>query len=638
MNHNQIRLQYNEFKSILGETEAKRQIAHVSGISVSNLNRILNPPDVQDFIDSIGSIGNFEQMYRGGDFVNTLLIVPSNNSNSKLPLPKLEKSSLGFYQALCKISMYLAFNKIPSNKSQYNELITILKSGCNNPELLNKVIQRLVLAFDPHDRGNPSGENLKHSLIRCYEHEFTSPGDRRFDTDDMILGSKVGKNTAKGKAQAKKFYGDPIWVSENHSPLQILLRDVLPDRINKNKKLLTIRKVFMNVMFEIPECSPELFQTRRTELFARLQELNPSINKSEVNTSNINSAKIPKRCALFELCIPQMVPEFLGECSFTYEAVRRQPKKTSSNNKSPSKKKSPSNNKKNENLKKIIVEYLRHHQTISFTKPNGENTSNFMNTNNDNKVFTEGLNLYIECSPPNNRETRDEIIKRFAQVAEELGIDLSKTLSTYDIKRIIGYETKTINVLQYIIDELGNTNITPQDIRTALKEPNSQRTLNFIRQLPGNTNKNKLLRKLTELKNTPVYTGERKNAIDKLLNNRGNNSGQGNNQEKKNTFKRKVRNMYTLQELSDNQLNRYIELTGPAGVTYRNSQIRNTVTGFLAGGKRKPIKKTSTKKVRKHNGIVQTGPNKGKLKKGYKYSGKKLKNGLREITKKKSTK
>ena len=43
------------------------------------------------------------------------------------------------------------------------------------------------------------------------------------------------------------------------------------------------------------------------------------------------------------------------------------------------------------------------------------------------------------------------------------------------------------------------------------------------------------------------------------------------------------------------------------------------------GGKRK------TKKVRKHRGIVQTGGNKGKLRKWYKYSGKKLKNGKAEI-------
>jgi len=51
------------------------------------------------------------------------------------------------------------------------------------------------------------------------------------------------------------------------------------------------------------------------------------------------------------------------------------------------------------------------------------------------------------------------------------------------------------------------------------------------------------------------------------------------------------------------------------------------------GGKTK-----KTKKVRKHRGIHQTGGNKGKLKKGYKYSGKRLKNGKAEIKKVKSKK
>ena len=37
------------------------------------------------------------------------------------------------------------------------------------------------------------------------------------------------------------------------------------------------------------------------------------------------------------------------------------------------------------------------------------------------------------------------------------------------------------------------------------------------------------------------------------------------------------------------------------------------------------------KKIRKHRGIRQTGGNKGKLKKGYKYSGKRFKNGKAEI-------
>jgi hypothetical protein len=45
-----------------------------------------------------------------------------------------------------------------------------------------------------------------------------------------------------------------------------------------------------------------------------------------------------------------------------------------------------------------------------------------------------------------------------------------------------------------------------------------------------------------------------------------------------------------------------------------------------------------SKKIRKHKGIIQTGGNKGRLRKGYKYSGKKLKNGMPEILKVKSIK
>jgi hypothetical protein len=41
---------------------------------------------------------------------------------------------------------------------------------------------------------------------------------------------------------------------------------------------------------------------------------------------------------------------------------------------------------------------------------------------------------------------------------------------------------------------------------------------------------------------------------------------------------------------------------------------------------------------RKHQAIIQSGGNKGKLKKGYRYSGKKLKNGLPQIVKIKKTK
>ena len=48
--------------------------------------------------------------------------------------------------------------------------------------------------------------------------------------------------------------------------------------------------------------------------------------------------------------------------------------------------------------------------------------------------------------------------------------------------------------------------------------------------------------------------------------------------------------------------------------------------------------KTGGKKVRKHKGIIQTGGKSGKLKKGYRYSGKKLKSGLPQIVKAKSKK
>ena len=92
--------------------------------------------------------------------------------------------------------------------------------------------------------------------------------------------------------------------------------------------------------------------------------------------------------------------------------------------------------------------------------------------------------------------------------------------------------------------------------------------------------------------------------------------------------------MFNPEELSDNKLNQYVKNTGLEGLKYTNNQLKNTITPYLTqGGKREPVKKSSTKKVRKHQGIIQTGGNKGKLKKGYKYSGKTLKNGQKEIIK-----
>jgi hypothetical protein len=64
--------------------------------------------------------------------------------------------------------------------------------------------------------------------------------------------------------------------------------------------------------------------------------------------------------------------------------------------------------------------------------------------------------------------------------------------------------------------------------------------------------------------------------------------------------------------------------------TANNTQTGNnnqTGNGIL----KKKTKKT--KKVRKHRGIIQTGGSKGKLKKGYRFSGKRLKSGMSEIVK-----
>ena len=80
--------------------------------------------------------------------------------------------------------------------------------------------------------------------------------------------------------------------------------------------------------------------------------------------------------------------------------------------------------------------------------------------------------------------------------------------------------------------------------------------------------------------------------------------------------------------------NRIRVLTAPVieGNTPLTGAPAQIVAQMIDGGK----KTKKTKKTRKHKGIVQTGGNKGKLRKGYKYTGKKLKNGSAEIVKCKS--
>jgi hypothetical protein len=67
------------------------------------------------------------------------------------------------------------------------------------------------------------------------------------------------------------------------------------------------------------------------------------------------------------------------------------------------------------------------------------------------------------------------------------------------------------------------------------------------------------------------------------------------------------------------------------GAIYREQHKSGSDTTH--GGQK--LNKKVTKKPRKHKGIVQTGKNKGKLKKGYKYNGKKTSTGLKIIVMKK---
>ena len=65
-----------------------------------------------------------------------------------------------------------------------------------------------------------------------------------------------------------------------------------------------------------------------------------------------------------------------------------------------------------------------------------------------------------------------------------------------------------------------------------------------------------------------------------------------------------------------------------------NSKEKVTVESLskISGGKKKRvIRKSNKKQIRKHRGIIQTGGNTGRLRKGYKYTGRRLKNGKAEI-------
>jgi hypothetical protein len=87
------------------------------------------------------------------------------------------------------------------------------------------------------------------------------------------------------------------------------------------------------------------------------------------------------------------------------------------------------------------------------------------------------------------------------------------------------------------------------------------------------------------------------------------------------------------------------ELHNPISIDPSLEEDEKTNSGIVQSSGRKKRKVSKIRKhkniqkiTRKHTGIVQSGGNKGRLKKGYKYSGKKLKSGLPQIIKCKAKK
>ena len=116
----------------------------------------------------------------------------------------------------------------------------------------------------------------------------------------------------------------------------------------------------------------------------------------------------------------------------------------------------------------------------------------------------------------------------------------------------------------------------------------------------------------------PVLLSRARNFLKKKNLKTKANNGNNNSQKSKNTSTN-VNNVNKPKKPNDNNSEQFQNINGPY---YTNN---------MEGGKKSTSKKP--KKIRKHKGIYQTGPKKGKLKPGYKYSGQKTKTGLKIIVK-----
>lgn len=125
--------------------------------------------------------------------------------------------------------------------------------------------------------------------------------------------------------------------------------------------------------------------------------------------------------------------------------------------------------------------------------------------------------------------------------------------------------------------------------------------ISYIREMKKYTNKKmssqeKLLLKKTRDKKIKRMLDENKDLKPKIV-----------------PLRKQIKKLVKDMELTRTQLSRIVPTV-----------LVNEITSFLGG------KKRSKKSIRKHSGINQST---GRLKRGYKYSGKKLKSGLSQIVK-----
>ncbi len=227
-----------------------------------------------------------------------------------------------------------------------------------------------------------------------------------------------------------------------------------------------------------------------------------------------------------------------------------------------------------------------------------------------------------------------------AQVKQDKVSDILKAINnTSNNKEIVGYENNNkLNNLGNDIEKLNEDKESKTNIETIVTN---------ITNITKITPPAELLKKLKNIDKTTIiqWINDNQASID-AANKSGDTTVQATIDKIQNAPK--PQKIKTPDELIADLKNQNIDKTtipkwindNQASIDAANKSVDTTVQAAIdairnaVGGKRKSKK---TNKVRKHRGIVQTGGSAGRLRKGYKYTGRRLKNGQAEIKKVKQT-